>query len=407
MGEIQNKQERKETLKRIIKDLHAGVETEDIKARFSTLLDQVGPTEIGEIEQSLVNEGLPIEEIQKLCDIHVAVFKESLEKQKETEAALTAKSVAKEPLENLQAENRQIKQLVQEIRELIDKIKVTTIGESIKSTFDTWALKHTQLLRVDQHYAKKENILFPYLERNGITGPPSVMWGVHDEIRAELKKITQVIDVPGEKIASGELNEMFESLVLPALNAVDDMIYKEENILFPMCRDTFKPEEWEEIRVQLDDPMAQVYQVEAVEGVTEGVLDLDVGRLTPEQINLVFKHLPIDITFVDEKDEVAYFSLGPERIFERARAVIGRKVQFCHPPNSMGVVEQILDDFKSGRKDSADFWINMGEMVVYIRYFAVRDEDGTYRGTLEVSQNIAPLQKLTGEHRLYDYAKEE
>lgn len=110
------------------------------------------------------------------------------------------------------------------------------------------------------------------------------------------------------------------------------------------------------------------------------------------------------MTFVDANDEVRYFSLRPERIFERARAVIGRKVQLCHPPNSMGIVEQILDDFKSGRKDSADFWINMKGQPIYIRYFAVRDQAGVYQGTLEVTQNITDIHKLTGEKRIYDYS---
>ena len=165
----------------------------------------------------------------------------------------------------------------------------------------------------------------------------------------------------------------------------------------------------EEITLQLDDPMATTYRKRdtlasaALSGIGLQGVDLDVGVLTPEQINLVLTHLPIDITFVNEKDEVAYFSLGKERFFERTRAVIGRKVQFCHPPSSMGVVEQILQDFKSGRKDSAEFWINAKGTMLHIRYFAVRDKEGTYRGTLEVTQNITEIQKLTGEKRIYDY----
>lgn len=403
---INNREHRQETLKGIIRDLHAGVSVDDIKERFSELLDQVGASEIAEIEQALINEGLPVEEVQKLCDVHVAVFKESLDKQM---AQVTgSEKEENDPLQDLKDSNIKISELITTIRGLLDKISEAEAGSDIKSLLTAWEVNHERLLTVDQHYSKKENILFPYLERYGISGPPSVMWATHDEIRAALKDVTAVINNFIEAgLASPQLAVEIGNIVLPALNSVSEMVYKEENILFPLCKDTFTEDEWKEIEAQFKDPMAAVYKAKSEEGseavANTGAIELDVGVLTPEQINLILKHLPIDMTFVDEKDEVAYFSLGPERIFERARAVIGRKVQFCHPPASMGVVEQILDDFRSGRRDSADFWINMKDMVVYIRYFAVRDETGKYRGTLEVSQNIADIQKITGEKRILDY----
>ncbi|HHY10165.1 MAG TPA: DUF438 domain-containing protein [Firmicutes bacterium] len=390
-----SRQKRQEQLKNIIKDLHAGVDVEEIKARFGDLLDQVGPTEIGEMEQSLVDEGLPVEEIQKLCDVHVAVFKESLEKQKAAE--LLADLEVTDPIVSFQNENEKIGQLVGEIKDTLAKIKENTQDVDL---IRDWREKHEKLLEVDAHYSRKENILFPYLERHNISGPPAVMWGVHDEIRASLKEVSNLISSARENPA---LAADIDRVALPALDAVLDMIYKEENILFPMCKDTLQEEEWDAVRAQLKDPAASVYQRVPQDGLAKEGIELDVGALTPEQINLVLTHLPIDITYVDENDEVRYFSLGPERIFERARAVIGRKVQFCHPPSSMGIVDQILDDFKSGRKDSAEFWINMKGQLIYIRYFAVRDKDGTYRGTLEASQNITEIQKLKGEKRIYDY----
>ncbi len=405
---IDNRHHRQETLKGIIRDIHAGVDSEEIKARFGELLDQVGAAEIADIEQALINEGLPVEEVQQLCDIHVAVFKESLDKQRVAQEALAEKiEVANDPLEVLKKENVTIGQNVKDIQDIIAKISDAVEGSSIAPLLIEWEDKHNELLRVDQHYSKKENVLFPYLERYGISGPPSVMWGTHDQIRASLKEVSQVLFNATEKVASPQLAMEIGNLVLPALNSVSEMVYKEENILFPLCKETFAEEEWKEIALQLTDPMATVYK-QKDDGPTsqashlEGI-DLDIGVLTPEQINLVLTHLPIDLTFVDEKDEVAYFSLGPERFFERTRAVIGRKVQFCHPPNSMGVVEQILQDFKSGRKDSAEFWINAKGIMLYIRYFAVRNKDGSYKGTLEVTQNITEIQKLTGEKRIYDY----
>ena len=406
---IDNRKHRQETLKGIIRDLHAGAAVEDVKERFGELLDQVGAAEIADIEQTLINEGLPVEEVQRLCDVHVAVFKESLDKQLDAVVSNTEQmSHVAGALDPLKEENRNITRLVKETQEILAKISEAT-GSDIESLIAEWRDKHNELLKVDQHYSKKENILFPYLERYGISGPSSVMWGTHDEIRAQLKEVTQVINNAEGKPGGPQLAAEIGNLALPALNAISEMVYKEENILFPLCMETFTEDEWKEITLQLDDPMATTYRKRdtlasaALSGIGLQGVDLDVGVLTPEQINLVLTHLPIDITFVNEKDEVAYFSLGKERFFERTRAVIGRKVQFCHPPSSMGVVEQILQDFKSGRKDSAEFWINAKGTMLHIRYFAVRDKEGTYRGTLEVTQNITEIQKLTGEKRIYDY----
>lgn len=219
--------------------------------------------------------------------------------------------------------------------------------------------------------------------------------------------MTKVIEQAKQGAAASQLAVEIGNIVLPALNDVAEMIYKEENILFPLSVETFTRDEWREIAAQFKDPLATVYkgreEADSAEVGTSGGIDLEVGVLTPEQLNLLFSHLPVDITFVDDKDEVAFFSHGPDRIFERSRAAIGRKVQLCHPPSSMGVVEQILDDFKSGRRDVAEFWIPMKDMLVHIRYFAVRDSAGKYRGTLEVTQNIAEIKKITGEKRIYDY----
>ena len=371
---IDNRKHRQETLKGIIRDLHAGAAVEDVKERFGELLDQVGAAEIADIEQTLINEGLPVEEVQRLCDVHVAVFKESLDKQLDAVVAKTEQmSHVAGALDPLKEENRNITRLVKETQEILAKISEAT-GSDIESLIAEWRDKHNELLKVDQHYSKKENILFPYLERYGISGPSSVMWGTHDEIRAQLKEVTQVINNAEGKPGGPQLAAEIGNLALPALNAISEMVYKEENILFPLCMETFTEDEWKEITLQLDDPMATTYRKRdtlasaALSGIGLQGVDLDVGVLTPEQINLVLTHLPIDITFVNEKDEVAYFSLGKERFFERTRAVIGRKVQFCHPPSSMGVVEQILQDFKSGRKDSAEFWINAKGTMLHIRY---------------------------------------
>ena len=206
-----------------------------------------------------------------------------------------------------------------------------------------------------------------------------------------------------------------------AIQAIRDMIYKEEHILFPTSLDMLTDSEWIKVKegetdigfawVVPDQGWPDEILKETEEAAPEpqevlqdvaGALGLDTGRMTLEQINLVLTHLPVDLTFVDENDRVAYYSEG-ERIFPRSPAIIGREVRNCHPPNSVHLVNKILDAFKSGSRDTAEFWIEMGAKFIYIRYFAVRDANGYYRGTLEVSQDLTEIRKLEGQQRLLDW----
>ena len=206
---IDNLKHRQEVLKGIIRDIHAGADVEDIKRRFGDLLDQVGPGEIGEIEQALINEGMAVEEIQRLCDVHVAVFKESLDKQM---AAVSPVQPEEDPLQDLKEFNSKLKPLLDEVRGLVETISAAEAGSDLKEKVDQWADKHQELLSVDKHYSKKENILFPYLERYGISGPPTVMWGTHDEIRASLKEVSKVIEKAQE--SPQQLNWQLRSVTL-------------------------------------------------------------------------------------------------------------------------------------------------------------------------------------------------
>jgi DUF438 domain-containing protein len=194
------------------------------------------------------------------------------------------------------------------------------------------------------------------------------------------------------------------------------MIYKEEHILLPMCLQTFTEEEWAEIwasspkygwclvapREGYRPPAASV--PETVKLAAADAVMLPTGNLSVEQLIALFKTLPVDLTFVDADDRVAFFSEGPERIFARSRAIIGRKVQHCHPPRSVDTVDRILADFREGRQNVAEFWIDFQGRFVHIRYFAVHDREGRYAGTLEVTQNLTPLRSLQGERRLLEYA---
>ncbi|MFA7412223.1 MAG: PAS domain-containing protein, partial [Tissierellaceae bacterium] len=249
-----------------------------------------------------------------------------------------------------------------------------------------------------------------YLEKYGITSPPKVMWGVDDEIRALIK---------GAKLAlttyKGDMGEV-EEKVEEAIDQVIEMIFKEDSILFPMCLDTLTEDEWikiynetEEIGYSLIEPKEKWKRArvnleekaeEESEGVDKGYVKFETGILSAKEINHIFNSIPGDMTFVDKDNIVKYFSQGKERLFARTKAVIGRTVENCHPPASVNVVEKIVNSFKSGEKDSESFWIQMRDKFVLIQYFAVRDENGEFLGTLEFSQDIAPIKELEGERRL-------
>ena len=380
---------RLETLKGIIKELHQGKDAESQKKKFEELIMDVAPWEIAQMEQRLIAEGMPETEIKSLCEVHVQVFKEALEHK--TVPGLPAGH----PVHTLMLENRVAEGILKEAGEVNDFAKGR---DKLLEILD-------RLSQIDKHFARKENQLFPIIETKGITGPSKVMWALHDDIRAFIKDVRKrVIDNKMEKIAVEALSKM-----------VNDMIYKEEHILFPMALETLSEDEWAKVRKGEEEigfawikpeaqwkPAAGSFQ-QALLAEKVGSLNLDTGQLTAEQVNLVMTHLPVDISFVNENDEVVYYSASPERIFPRSPGVIGRKVQNCHPPKSVGMVEKILSEFKAGTKSVADFWIQMKGQFILIKYFAVRDSEGKYRGCLEVSQDVTKIRQLEGQKRLLDW----
>lgn len=244
------------------------------------------------------------------------------------------------------------------------------------------------------------------LETHDVSGPTQVMWGIHDDIRADMKNLKKHISQ--EKTIQAVMT-------LKKLNQmIKDMIYKEEHILYPMSLEILTEKDWLKVKkgeeeigyawIKPEEGWTSAGTISDEEHINLGSLSLDVGALTLQQVNLMLKHLPVDISFINEKDEVAYYSDTPERIFPRSAGVIGRKVQKCHPPKSVHVVEKILKEFKDGKKDVAEFWIQLSGKFIHIRYFAVRDKKGKYQGTLEVSQDITNIKKLEGERRLLDWS---
>lgn len=398
---INNREHRKEIVKDVIRQLHEGATVDEVKDKFAEVLKGVSPTEITVIEGQLVKEGLPIEEIQRLCNVHAEVFKGSIEEIHHPE------QIPGHPIYTLREENRAIEKHIEENINLhLARFKQEDSKENINSLIEDMNL----LWDIDKHYSRKENLVFPYLEKYNITAPPKVMWGVDDEIRAALKEVKIMLtDYRGNK---DEIVEKTEAVI----HEIKEMIFKEESILFPMALDTLSEDEWmtiyndsDEIGYIFIEPKTEwkvkrsgAVKEETAVDAKEGQIKFETGFFTNEELESMLNAMPVDITFVDKNDNVKYFSRGEERMFARTKSVIGRSVQNCHPPASVHVVEKIVEDFKSGKKDHEDFWIRMGDVYALIRYFAVRNKKGEYLGTLEFSQDIKPIQEIKGEKRLLD-----
>jgi len=394
---INNREYRQNVIKQVIKQLHEGKTVEEVKEQFEVAFAGVSATEISEAEGALIAEGLPVSEIQSLCDVHASVFKGSIQ---EIHQVTDQTQILGHPANTLKRENRELEEILEKqlkpyLSDLITDKSLAKVREGIG-----------HLAKIDLHYSKKENLLFPYLEQYGITAPPKVMWGVDDEIRAQIKDVNRILTEAIGDLA--EWKQKIESL----MNKITEMIFKEENILLPMLLETLTQDEWKRIadesgdigylveRVPVWNPTIENKDVIKEEKSVPGVLTLPTGVLKAEELIRLLDALPFDITFVDKDDIVKYFSQGAERIFPRTKAIIGRNVSNCHPPASVHIVEKIVEDFKNGIKEHEDFWINMGDKFILIRYYAVRGEKGEYLGVLEVTQDIKPIQEITGEKRL-------
>jgi DUF438 domain-containing protein len=401
---INNREHRQKVLKEIIKELHNGKAVDDVKARFAELIEGVSTVEISEMEAALIAEGMPVEEIQRLCDVHAEVFKGSIE---EIHRVQRPEEIPGHPVHTFKKENEAVARLIEEIQTDIYAYKSDASKKNARKILNGFEM----LNEIDKHYLRKENLLFPFMEKYGITAPPKVMWGVDDEIRAEIKEVIEIL-----KSASADKEQLIQKAEA-ALVRVNEMIYKEENILFPLVLDTLSEDEWLKIQQESKEFGYTLYKPknkwkpervdiegkildQGEEPSNDGYIEFDAGFMSPEEVNAVLNTVPFDMTFVDKDGAVKYFTMGKERIFPRPKTVIGRQVSNCHPPASVHVVEKIVEDLKSGKKDHEDFWIRMGPRYVLIRYFAVRNSKGEYLGTLEVTQDIKPIQEITGEKRL-------
>ena len=383
---------------------------------FMENVDSITAEEVTEIAQKLDDEGV-FEDATQHVNIEREVF--SVIDQKIPAQDLSSFDPG-HPVHTFLKENILLKGLVDRANDLLNSVGSYSMLKT------DWILLSKQFMEIDKHYLRKENQLFPFLEKRGFSHPSTIMWSLHDEIRKMAKKFRSALDEDVESNALDALRELADE--------VGAMIVKEERILLPRSSKLLTEADWYEIRqgedelgyCLIDPPPAwnpdwkhpsEIGDVQGNKGSAEpvpftgggvsaagiGGINLEVGSITPEQINLIFKYLPFDVTFVDEFDEVRYYNKGEERVFPRSPGIIGRQVKHCHPPKSVHVVEKIVDAFKKGEKNEANFWINFQDKFVFIQYFAVRDDNGNYKGVLEITYDAKKVRELEGEQRLLDW----
>ncbi len=387
-------EEKVETLKSYIQRVSDGEDMESVQADFKENFSHVPAKVIAKAEQAMMADGAKMEDIQKLCDIHSVLFKdmtdeERLERLKEEMEAHQQVTVKEEKIENvddevsektiefkntfghplniLTVENDAIKGLVDEIRSNIDDCDIADYV--------------SQLTSIRQHYAKKDDLLLPLLkDKYDYPGPADVMWGVEDEIKIEIHQAND------------------KDSLLKVVQRIEEMIYKEENILFPLCAENFTEDEW----INIADDM-QLYDSCLVEelpvwdkksdeddsiSVSDDVIELPGGKLTLKQLRAILNVMPFEITVIDENDINRFFDEDENKVFKRPKMALNRNMYSCHPPRVKSMVTKLLDDFKSGKRDSMHVVSKVNGIEVLTNYYALRDENGEYLGTMEAVMHI-------------------
>ena len=409
--------ERLEAILSIVTDFFNGTGIQTLSKRFDIELNgSISAGEFALAEQKVEDMGVDNLAFEAKVDNLLKLFKKSLDK-------VSIEGLEEgHPLDTFIKENIAIKDLLAELRIAEKNVNLERID------YKYWKEAYDKIGQINTHYVRKENQLFPYLETKGFDKPSTVMWAMHDNIRALIKQYRSLLE-------SKNYQQLFESQD-KLFAAIEDMIFKEEKILWSTSLELISTDEWIAIRQGEDEvgyclidtpPMwnpkwkhpsekIKTSSVQVAENVDpamfsgngkmskqQGAINLDVGAITPEQINLIFKYMPFDVTYVDENNEVRYYNKGEDRVFPRSSGIIGRQVKYCHPPKSVHIVEKIVDSFRNGEKDEANFWINFKDKFVYIQYFAVRDNEGNYKGVLEITYDAKTVRSLEGEQRLLDW----
>lgn len=416
---------RVEQIKTYLERLSAGEELEKVRADFIKEFEAVDPAEIMQAEQKLLQGGTPLAMVQKLCDVHAALFRGNTSEEKiasaekavaasvkEKKLAATAAliGIAGHPLQTFTLENEVLENVIRECRKEVEKTEM--ISQELFG----------KLREVAIHYAKKGDLLYPHLKvKYGISGPSDVMWTTDDEIRDELADLAKRwpfakknVGLHSEKLTDKETKWM--ECFIAALQRVEDMIYKEANIFFPNCALNFTEEEWFGIyRDSKDYPVCfgvenatweaaekYLHTENCSKDVRNGEIIMPGGHLTLAQLTAMLNTIPMEITFVDADNINRFFNEGPKD-FKRPGMAIDREVFSCHPPKVEQQVRRIIGEFRNGTLDKVPIWMEKNGKTMLVTYMAVRDAQGTYLGTMELVQDMG----FAKEHFLSDVKAKE
>ena len=373
-----NPKTKEELLKSYIERLNNGEDLEKVREEFVKNFKSVSVHDIINVEQDMINNGTDVNDVQKLCDLHSALFHglteeevyQNEEKEKYDEGF---------PINILKKENEALDKLLDELKINLDSDNIDKIIETIN-----------KLKEIKRLYQKKEELIMPLLYEYGVKGPSDVMWGVDDEIKHEYSELNHLLN-----------KDSYFSLknrIIKVMERTKEMIYKEDNILFPIAIDKLSLEEWTKVYFDIDETgyvfineypkweYALNLKKDEKEEVIKGYINLDGGKVTIKELNAIFKLLPIDITFIDS-DDINKFFINNEKVFSRPEMALNRKVYLCHPPRIVDMIKGLLDSFKSGKESKMVFWTPNPKNPIKVTYLAVRDENNNYLGALELVES--------------------
>lgn len=394
--------ERQQALLKILHYIQDGGDFTEAKKMFQESFDKVDVSEITAAERELIAQGLDPRKIQYLCNVHADVFKGNIKEN----AANPDFATPGHPVNTLKQENMVIKSLVNDY--LLPNLKKWEKDHS-EQTLSKIKQALSDLATIGKHYARKETSFFPLMTKYGITAPPQVMWGVDDKIRRLIKEANNVVNE--NDVDPAKLRKIIDEVSHEVL----EMIFKEEEIMVPMIDEVASPADWGNVKEEekqigytlINPPMNWKPKEEpktagplSVDHLSSLFINFKEGALNLEQLSAILDLLPFALTFVDENDKVAYFG-GGAAIFPHSKNAIGNSVFSCHTPESKPFVEKIFQDLHSGKKKVVTYWFKpkmLGRML-YLRYYAVHNEDGKYLGCLEVAEDITDIQKLSGQKK--------
>lgn len=421
---------KKEIVKQLIRLLHEGISVSELKEKYRDELSKISPFEIPFIEQELVNEGFKVSDILKLCDLHVELFREVL-------ASRELKGIPRgHPLDLLIRENQEILKWGEALGLYASLLEKAESPEDIKRAIENIKILLGELRKIRVHYRKNQMLIFPYLEKRGIIAVPRVLWGLEDQVLVKIRELSRMIQEP--EAVGEELREKLVSELRKLSAEIGELVFRENKILYPSTWVLLSEGEWAAISEIADElgwiietgdrewkpsskpllpfelgedalklpsekiealpqEMRQVVETGQVKPDTyivrkDGDLDLGTGFLTVEEVKAIFRSLPLEITYADMNDRVRFFTESTlKKGFPRAKTIIGRRLEYCHPPRLEGYVKTNVEALKQGKYEYREFWTRLGDRIIRVIVAPVKSPDGRQLGTIEIVEDMTEI----------------